>query len=75
MADYCRQCSHDHLGMPRDCKGDFHGITKPEDWAQGLSVPVICEGCGFIQVDPEGFCIGGCYENHPLRYPEGYEAR
>lgn len=53
MAKFCNQCAHD-LGLPI---GDFAGLTKPQDWAKGLSVVVICEGCGPIQVDPGGKCV------------------
>ena len=53
MADFCRQCSLDHFGT--DFK-ELAGITSSEDWAEGKAVPVICEGCGFIQVDPDGNC-------------------
>jgi hypothetical protein len=54
MADFCRQCGIAEFGM--DTR-DLAGLTKPEDWAKGLAVGVICEGCGIIQVDPEGNCI------------------
>jgi len=56
MADFCNQCAQDH-GFPI---GDLARLTKEEDWAKGMSVVVICEGCGITQVDPEGYCIGGC---------------
>lgn len=55
MADFCKACS-DKLfgpGMPPD----LGGITKEPEWLQGLAVSVICEGCGPIQVDPEGNCV------------------
>jgi hypothetical protein len=61
MADFCNQCSED-LGLP---PGDMKGITKPEDWAKGMSVVVLCEDCGPIQVDPDGNCIStDCYKKH-----------
>jgi len=52
MADFCEQCA-EHLGFPNDLKG----ITKKEDYEKGLACVVICEGCGTIQVDPDGRCI------------------
>lgn len=33
------------------------GITDPESWMRGEAVPVLCEGCGPIQVDPAGNCV------------------
>lgn len=54
MADFCMQCSERLFG--EDMK-DLAGITKPEDWAKDLASVVICEGCGHIQVDPEGRCV------------------
>jgi hypothetical protein len=61
MADFCNQCAAT-LGFDH---GDLDGITKPEDWEKGLAAVVLCEGCGAIQVDPQGNCISAdCYENH-----------
>lgn len=54
MSDFCRQCSEDLFG---EYFGDLHGLTSQESWAQGKAAVVICEGCGPIQVDPEGACI------------------
>ena len=54
MADFCKQCSIEHFG---EDFGDLKGCTTKEDWAKGLAAIVICEGCGIIQVDPEGSCI------------------
>jgi hypothetical protein len=54
MADFCKQCSIDLL--QQDYR-ELAGITTPEDWQKGKAVPVICEGCGAIQVDPEGNCV------------------
>jgi RNase P subunit RPR2 len=52
MADFCVQCAAD-MGFPTD----LANITTKEDWEKGLAVVVICEGCGIIQVDPDGNCI------------------
>lgn len=54
MADFCKQCSIDHFG--RDF-GELAGITTPEGWQDGRAHIVICEGCGVIQVDPDGNCV------------------
>lgn len=54
MADFCRECS---IALFGDDFGELAGLTKPEDWAKGLAVLAICEGCGSIQVDPEGNCV------------------
>ena len=52
MADFCRAC------MPEST--DLAGLTTPEDWSKGLAACVLCEGCGAIQVDPAGNCLGDC---------------
>ena len=45
--------------------GDLRGITKPEDWTEGKACVVIREGCGVIQVDPEGACVSkDCLKKH-----------
>lgn len=58
MADFCKQCSIEIF-----CE-DFKNlaeITKPEDAVKDMYVYVICEGCGPIQVDPDGACVTeGC---------------
>ena len=54
MADFCRQCSIDNFGKDYE---DHKGLTDSESWEKGLAATVICEGCGFIQVDPEGNCV------------------
>ena len=62
MASFCKQCSIANFG---EDFGDLKGITHPEDWEKELACVVICEGCGFIQVDPEGNCISkDCLEKH-----------
>jgi hypothetical protein len=54
MADFCKQCSIDMFS--KDFK-ELAGITSPESWADGKAAVVICESCGFIQVDPDGNCV------------------
>ncbi len=61
MADFCAQCAND-LDFPNI---DLKGITSQEDWKKGKANIVICEGCGYIQVDPEGNCISNsCLKKH-----------
>lgn len=55
MADFCKQCHADLFGP--GLENDLSGLTTQEDWEQGKAVGVICEGCGPIQVDPEGNCV------------------
>lgn len=54
MAEFCKQCSIDMFG--EDFK-ELAGLTKTEDWLKELAYQVICEGCGPIQVDPDGNCV------------------
>lgn len=54
MADFCKQCSINTFG--KDTR-DLAGITEPGKWQQGMAVSDICEGCGPIQVDPDGNCV------------------
>ncbi len=57
MADFCRQC----WGEPYT--EDLSGITTEEAWQEGKAAIVLCEGCGIIQVDPQGNCISpDCFE-------------
>ena len=52
MAEFCNACAKKLFNGP----GDFAGLTDEESWNIGRAACVICEGCGFIQVDPEGNC-------------------
>ena len=54
MADFCKACAEKVLGF--DTK-DMAGLTVPEAWAHKRAALVLCEGCGPIQVDPEGNCV------------------
>jgi hypothetical protein len=54
MADFCKACSIEIWG--EDHK-DLVGQTTLEHWKKNTAAVVICEGCGFIQVDPEGNCV------------------
>lgn len=69
MADFCRQCSLRIFG--RDFR-ELAGITTHEDWKVGKSCVVLCEGCGPIQVDPDGNCISkDCLEKGHAKRQNG----
>lgn len=53
MADFCQQCSIEHLG---EDFGDLKGLSTPEDTAKEKFMEVLCEGCGPTYVDHEGIC-------------------
>lgn len=36
---------------------ELAGLTEPGSWAAGRAAAHICEGCGIIQVDPDGNCV------------------
>ena len=62
MADFCKQCSIDVF---QEDFGDMKGVTKVEHWEVGLANQVLCEGCGIIQVNPEGSCVSSnCIKKH-----------
>lgn len=62
MASFCKQCSLDLFG---EDFSDFANITAQEDYKNNLACVVLCEGCGPIQVDPEGRCISkDCLKSH-----------
>lgn len=54
MADFCKQCSINNWG---EDTGDLAGLTLPDSWAKQYANYAWCEGCGPIQVDPEGNCV------------------
>lgn len=54
MADYCKQCSSSIFGKDYE---DLSQLMTKEEAEQGLMVSVICEGCGFIQVNQSGECV------------------
>jgi len=61
MAEFCELCAKD-LNFPY---GDFKGLTAKKAWSEGRAAVVICEGCGPIQVDPEGNCVTiDCFKKH-----------
>lgn len=62
MADFCRQCTDEILGLDPDLN-DMRDLTTEQDTAEGMGSAVLCEGCGPILVDHTGKCLG-C-EKHP----------
>jgi len=78
VADFCRQCVNE-CGMPGAPEGDFvntgevnsNGHTRQESWDLGFAPVVICECCGPIQVDPQGYCVSeDCFHRHKYQ-PKG----
>lgn len=61
MADFCKQCSEETFG---EDFGDLAGLSNPWHTLYRLYPVVLCEGCGPIQVDHTGKCIGDCLEKH-----------
>ena len=52
MADFCYQCTEEFFGDAPD-KNDMAGLCKDDEVAH-----VLCEDCGYIWVDHEGYCQG-----------------
>jgi len=50
MAEFCLDCSKELFGED----SDFKGIISEEMSHEGWVAPVLCEGCGFIEVDHLG---------------------
>jgi hypothetical protein len=65
MADFCKQCSLATFGT--DYK-ELAGLINPQQYAKGLTGLAICEGCGVINVDPDGVCISeDCLKQHGVK--------
>jgi hypothetical protein len=89
MAEFCRACGVEVQG--EDVPSDLKGLITQAEWEKGLVAVVMCEGCGIIQVDPEGNCVsnnclkagqpghGTVYNNGPEYedgpWAEGWEDR
>lgn len=70
MAEFCRQCA-ERLGL-EGWEDDFKGLTSKKNWAEGKAALVLCEGCGPIQVDPDGKCVTkNCSEKHGKKVENG----
>jgi len=57
MADFCKQCSIEIFG---EDFGDLARILTPEQEADDMVMPAICEGCGYTYVNCAGECVGTC---------------
>ena len=51
MANFCKSCCFDLFGVDIS---DFDGIMSEEDYNNGMVANVLCEGCGYIEVDHKG---------------------
>lgn len=63
MADFCRQCAIELFEFD---SGDLRGLHKTLDLSVGHGFGVICEGCGYTNVDHMGQCVSDfclCSEN------------
>ena len=62
MADFCKQCCKDSLGVDGT---DLDNISTEEHTKKGLFASVLCEGCGPTQVNHLGECISPfCLKKH-----------
>ena len=52
MANFCYDCTVKLLGEEYGSKNDLQGLCPEEE-----SIQVLCEGCGFIEVNSDGFRI------------------
>jgi len=52
MADFCQECHDQLLGHDIEC--GLAGLIDEEKVKKGYVVSVLCESCGFIQVDHNG---------------------
>ena len=58
MADFCSQCVKAVLHEDPTLN-DFVGIAE-----EGKTVRVLCEGCGYTEVNAAGNCVGACDAQH-----------
>tara|TARA_B100000029_G_scaffold119502_1_gene112834 strand:+ start:411 stop:620 length:210 start_codon:yes stop_codon:yes gene_type:complete len=52
VAEFCQECHDQLLGHDIEC--GLAGLISEEDVKDGYVICVLCESCGFIQVDHEG---------------------
>ncbi len=68
MSEFCKQCANDLFPPDMEGASDFAGLVSESDEAKGLVANVLCEGCGYIQVDAAGRCVSAdCLEKHGAR--------
>jgi len=51
MADFCKTCCFNFFGVDIS---DFDAIISEEDYSNGMVANVLCEGCGYIEVNHKG---------------------
>jgi len=61
MADFCQECNDELLGHEIEC--GLSDLISEEKVNQGYVVNVLCESCGFIQVDHNGKKVPWLDEN------------
>ncbi len=55
MADFCYDCTEELFGQQYAKDNDMASIVSREEYEQhGITAKVLCEGCGFIEVDHRG---------------------
>ena len=65
---YCQQCSVEHNGVDLE---DFEGRLTLKEHEDGYTLPVVCDGCGIVCVDPNGKCVDKDCEKHNMRRAHG----
>lgn len=65
MKEYCNQCTREQGFVI----GDAQGVVAPSEgdgYTPGRSHALACDGCGAVQVDDLGNCLGGaaCTKQH-----------
>ena len=54
MADFCWECTEEHFGQKYASKNDFANLISKEEFEKDVVAHVLCEGCGFIEVNHLG---------------------
>ena len=55
VADFCYDCTEELFGQQYAKDNDMTSIVSREEYEQhGITAKVLCEGCGFIEVDHRG---------------------
>lgn len=68
MADFCRQCYIEVLGLDPE-HNDMRGRVTEEQFNAGYVGNGICEGCGACEFAPDGSCLG-CGKHPYVPSPE-----
>lgn len=55
MSDFCKACAEELFGP--ETPSDFRAIFPKNAYDGGKVIYVLCEGCGFINVNFEGECV------------------